>query len=148
MKKLINNIVHEYYENIVNLFNNYFVDIGKNICELSSGNIYNHLDYKEHINQPNSFSSDLFIISSSIKKTSSTGPSGKNKIVYKFISQPQQHLRQGKLKNTTQGSNQRLTAPLNPFNVPVSIQCREGDSTHKSGPERNTLQIGTFRSIP
>ena len=53
-----------------------------------------------------------------IIKTSRTGPSVKNKIVYKF-SQPHKHLRHGNLKNTTQGSNQRLTAPLNPFNVPV-----------------------------
>ena len=48
-----------------------------------------------------------------IVKTSCTGPSGNNKIVYKLLSQSHKHLRHGKLKNTTQGSNQGLTALLN-----------------------------------
>ena len=34
-----------------------------------------------------------------IIKTSSTGPSGKNKIVYKSLSQSHKHLRHGKLIN-------------------------------------------------
>ena len=34
-----------------------------------------------------------------IIKTSSTGPSRKNKVVYKLLPQPHKHLRQGKLKN-------------------------------------------------
>ena len=36
-------------------FNNYFVDIGKNIGKSIRGNNANHLDYMTHINQPNSF---------------------------------------------------------------------------------------------
>ena len=36
----------------------------------------------------------------SIIKTSSTGPSGKNRVVYKLISQPHKHLRHGKMKKT------------------------------------------------
>ena len=35
-----------------------------------------------------------------IIKTSSTGPSEINKVVYKLLSQPHKHLRQGKLKKT------------------------------------------------
>ena len=43
------------------------------------------------------------------------------KNVYKLLSQLIKHLRNEKLKkNTAQGSNQRLTEPLNPSNVPVS----------------------------
>ena len=34
-----------------------------------------------------------------IIKTSNTGPSGKNKIVYEFLMLPNKHLRHGKLKN-------------------------------------------------
>ena len=32
-------------------------------------------------------------------KTRSTGPNGKNKIVYKFVMQPHKHLHHGKQKN-------------------------------------------------
>ena len=37
------------------MFNDYFVDIGKNIAESIRENNANHLDYMTHINQPNSF---------------------------------------------------------------------------------------------
>ena len=35
-----------------NMYNDYFVDIGKNIAESIGGNNNNHLDYMVHINQP------------------------------------------------------------------------------------------------
>ena len=70
-----------------------------------------------------------------IMKTSSTDPSGKNKIVYELLSQPHRqrcrgclwgfpHLCRGKLKKTTQGSNPRLTAPINPT-FQCQTQCRK-----------------------
>ena len=40
---------------IANMFNDYFVDIGRNIAESIVGNNVNHLDYMTHINQPISF---------------------------------------------------------------------------------------------
>ena len=40
--------------------------------------------------------------------------------MFKLLPQPHRHLLYGKLKNTTQRSNQQLTAPLNPSNVSVS----------------------------
>ena len=40
---------------ITNMFNDYFVDIGRNIAESIGGNDVNHLDYMTHINQPNCF---------------------------------------------------------------------------------------------
>ena len=36
------------------MFNDYFVDIGRNIAESIGGNNANHLEYVNHINQPNS----------------------------------------------------------------------------------------------
>ena len=45
---------------------------------------------------------------------------GKIKNVSKLLSKPHKHLRPGNQKNTTHGSNRRLTAPLNPSNVQVS----------------------------
>ena len=60
---------------------------------------------------------DYFII---IVKTSTTGQSGKNKIVHQMLSQPQAPAARKTEENTTQGSNQRLTAPLNPSSVPMS----------------------------
>ena len=42
---------------------------------------------------------NLIIIIINIK-TSSTGPSWKNKVVYKLLSQPHKHLCHGKLKKT------------------------------------------------
>ena len=74
-----------------------------------------------------------------IIKTSSTGPSRKNKIVYKLLTQPHKHLRHGKTEKQAKGSNQRLTAPFITFRC--QTQCREGHSTHESGPAGNTLQI-------
>ena len=62
----------------------------------------------------------LIIIIVVIIKTSSTFPSWKNKIVYKLHTQSHKHLRHGKTEKQTQGSNERLTAPLNPSNFPVS----------------------------
>ena len=51
----------------------------------------------DHINaQSEIFFYSIIII---IIKTSSTGPNGKNKIVYKFLSQLHKHLRLGKLEN-------------------------------------------------
>ena len=64
-----------------------------------------------------------------IIKTSSTGQSWKNKVVYKLLSQPHKHLpdatpqapaRRKTEENTIQESNHRLTTPLNPSSVPVS----------------------------
>ena len=53
-----------------------------------------------------------------IIKTSSPGQSRKDKIVYKLPSQSHRHLRYEKFeKNITLGTNQRLTALLNPLNV-------------------------------
>ena len=42
---------------------------------------------------------------------------GKNKVVYKLLPQPASPKTE---ENTTQGKNQRLPAPLNPFSVTVS----------------------------
>ena len=47
---------------IANLFNDYFVDIGRNIAKQIVGNNANHLDYMTHIYQTNSFSSDQFVV--------------------------------------------------------------------------------------
>ena len=41
----------------------------------------------------------IIIIIIIIIKTSSTGPSGKNKTVYKLLTQPHKHLRHGKFKS-------------------------------------------------
>ena len=40
---------------IANMFNDYFLDVGRNIDESIGGNNANHLDDMTHINQPNSF---------------------------------------------------------------------------------------------
>ena len=56
-----------------------------------------------------------------IMKTCSTGPSGKNEIDLKIACATlQAHVQRKQNENQTQGSNQRLTARLNPSNVPVS----------------------------
>ena len=47
---------------IANMFNDYFVVIGRNIAESIGGNNVNHLDYMTHINQPIFSSSDQFIV--------------------------------------------------------------------------------------
>ena len=55
---------------------------------------------------------------------------GTPKLFFKLLSQPHKHLLHGKLKkSTTRGSNQRLTAPLNPSSVPVSNTV-QGRSLH------------------
>ena len=54
-----------------------------------------------------------------IIKTSSTGPSRKTKLFINCFRSPTSTCSMGK-ENATQGSNQRLTAPLNPSSVPVS----------------------------
>ena len=56
IKKIIHDeAVHVDSGDIANMFNDYFVDIGKNIAESIVGNNSNHLEYMTHINQPNSF---------------------------------------------------------------------------------------------
>ena len=55
-----------------------------------------------------------------IIKTQQQRPKWEQQIVYKFLMQPHKHLRHGKTEKQIQGSDQRLTAPLNPSNVPVS----------------------------
>ena len=56
VKKLIHDdVVQEDPEDIAKMFNNHFLDIGKNIAESIGRNNANHLDYMTHINQPNSF---------------------------------------------------------------------------------------------
>ena len=47
-------VVHVDSGDIANMFNDYFVDIGRNIAESIGGNNANHLEYMSHINQPNS----------------------------------------------------------------------------------------------
>ena len=79
----------------------------------------------------------LFIII----KTSITGPGLKNKVVYKLLAPWKTE------ENTTQGSNQRLTATLNPSSVPGSTLCREGHSKFEPEPAGNTSQIGTFYTL-
>ena len=48
-------IVHEDSVDIANMFNDCFVDIGKNIPESILGNNNSHIDYMAHINIPNFF---------------------------------------------------------------------------------------------
>ena len=56
VKKIIDDdVVHVDAGDIANMFNYYFVDIGRNIAESIVGNNANHLEYITHINQPNSF---------------------------------------------------------------------------------------------
>ena len=54
-----------------------------------------------------------------IIKTSSKSPSGKNNFFINRFATPQAHVPR-KTEKQTQESNQRLTDPLNQFNVPVS----------------------------
>ena len=44
------------------MFNDCFVDMEKTVAELIVVNNDNHLDYMTHINQPNSFFLDQFIV--------------------------------------------------------------------------------------
>ena len=55
--------------------------------------------------------------------------SGKGKNVHKLPTQPHKHLHYGKIEKQTQPSNQRVIAPLNPSNVPVSNTV-QGRSFH------------------
>ena len=48
--------------NKANMFNDYLVDIGRNITESIGGNTVDHLDYMTHINEPNSLFSEQFIV--------------------------------------------------------------------------------------
>ena len=67
-KTIQDDVVHEDSEYIANMFNDYFVDIGKNIAKSICGNENNHLDYMTHINQLILFSSDQFTSCYSIEK--------------------------------------------------------------------------------
>ena len=56
VKKIIHDdVVHIHSGDKANMFNEYFVDIGRNIAESIRGNNVNRLDYMTHMNQPNSF---------------------------------------------------------------------------------------------
>ena len=56
VKKIIHDdVVHVDSGDMANMFNDYFVDIGRNITESIGGNNANHLEYMTHINQPNPF---------------------------------------------------------------------------------------------
>ena len=54
-KIIHDDVVHKDSEDIANLFNNYFVDIGKSIDESVGSGTNNHLHYMADVNQPNSF---------------------------------------------------------------------------------------------
>ena len=91
-----------------------------NIIEYIIANAYPATDKKmqwptDYLNQH----INLLIIFIIIILTNNTGPSGKKQIVYKLLSRPHKHQHDRKLKNTTQGIDQLLTAALNPSNVPV-----------------------------
>ena len=62
VKKIITDVVREDFEDIANMFNDYFVDIGKNIAQSIGGNNNNHLDYMTNINHPLFFSDQLIVI--------------------------------------------------------------------------------------
>ena len=62
VKKIITDVVREDSEDIANMFNDYFVDIVKNIAQSIGGNNNNHLDYMTNINQPVFFSDQLIVI--------------------------------------------------------------------------------------
>ena len=51
-KIIQDDIVQEDSEDIANIFNDYFVDIEKNIAESIGRNNTNHRDYFVHTNQP------------------------------------------------------------------------------------------------
>ena len=51
------------------------------------------------------------------------------KVIHKLLTQLHTRLRHGKIEKYTQGGNQRLTAPLNPSNVPVP-NTAQGRSSH------------------
>ena len=53
-KIIQDDVVHEDSEDIVNMLNDYVVDIVRNIADSIGGNNGDHLDYTTRINQPNS----------------------------------------------------------------------------------------------
>ena len=70
----------------------------------------------------------LFIII----KTSSTDPSGKNKVVYKLLSQPHKHLRHGKLKKAQ--LREATNGWLHPWTAPVPVfDCTRSGVKHSVG---------------
>ena len=72
----------------------------------------------------------IYLLKYIIIKTSSTGPSWKNNIIYKWFSQPHKHLRQGKLKTT------QLREAINGWLPPLTHQHgMEGQISH-SNPSR------------
>ena len=62
-----------------------------------------------------------------------------NKIINKLSLQLHKHLRHKKIKDTPQVSNQRLTAPWNPPNVPVSNTVSRRSFYIQTGAGRNHL---------
>ena len=56
----------------------------------------------------------FWIIIIIVIKTSSTGPSGKNNVVYKLMSQPHKHLRHGKWKRNS-GKQPTIDCTLEPI---------------------------------
>ena len=83
-----------------------------------------------------------------IIKISSTGTSGKNKVVYKSLSKPHKHLRYRKLKKTQlrEATNGWLHLWTHPA-FRCQTQCREGHPTSEHGPVGNTLQIWDVRHL-
>ena len=62
-KKIIqDDAVNENSEEIANMLNVYFVDIGKNIAESIAGNNNNHLEYLTYINLPYSFFKPIMVL--------------------------------------------------------------------------------------
>ena len=82
-------------------------------------------------------------------KTSGTGPRGENKLFTTCFRNATNTFASVNWKNTTQGSNQRFPAPLNPSNVPVSNTVgMDGHSTTNLGRwEIPCMQIGTFYTL-
>ena len=82
-----------------------------------------------------------------IIKTTSTAQVGKTELfIYWFRNYKAPAPR--KTEKQTQGSDQRLTAPINPlkrFGVKHSVEKLL--FTHESGPAGNTLQIGMFYAV-
>ena len=81
-------------------------------------------------------------------KTSRKGPSLKNRVVNKLLSQPHKHLCHGKLNKTQlrEATNSRL----HPWTHPAfgcETHCREGQSTFELGPAGYILQIGAFFNL-
>lgn len=54
-KIIVNDVIHENPNHISNAFNDFFVDIGKNIAESVGGGLNDHKQYLSHINIPHSF---------------------------------------------------------------------------------------------